>query len=153
AHADALAIRLATAGVRPGERVAIALARSLELVVSQLAVLKCGAAYVPLDVYAPPARQAEILADCGARVVLGGKALPDDLVRIDVDICGDVSPVPRTKRSADPAREVACVMYTSGSTGGPKGVLVPHRAIVRLVVDNGYADFGPDDRMAFAANP
>ena len=47
----------------------------------------------------------------------------------------------------------AYVMYTSGSTGTPKGVLVPHRAIVRLVINNGYADIGIDDRVAFAANP
>ena len=48
---------------------------------------------------------------------------------------------------------LAYVMYTSGSTGRPKGVMVPHRAIVRLIVNNGYAAFGPDDRVACAANP
>ncbi|MBP5125452.1 AMP-binding protein, partial [Pseudomonas protegens] len=44
-------------------------------------------------------------------------------------------------------------MYTSGSTGAPKGVRVPHRAITRLVINNGYADFNPEDRVAFASNP
>src|SRR5262249_40335175 len=47
----------------------------------------------------------------------------------------------------------AYVMYTSGSTGKPKGVEVPHRAIGRLVLNNGYAKFGPGDRVALAANP
>ncbi|WP_137982948.1 AMP-binding protein, partial [Pseudomonas viridiflava] len=45
------------------------------------------------------------------------------------------------------------IMYTSGSTGTPKGVLVPHRAISRLVINNGYADFNAQDRVAFASNP
>ena len=51
------------------------------------------------------------------------------------------------------ALRTAYVMYTSGSTGTPKGVLVPHRGVTRLVINNGYAVIGADDRVAFAANP
>ncbi len=51
------------------------------------------------------------------------------------------------------SESVAYIMYTSGSTGTPKGVLVPHRAISRLVINNGYADFNAQDRVAFASNP
>ncbi|MBD1229702.1 AMP-binding protein, partial [Xenorhabdus griffiniae] len=47
----------------------------------------------------------------------------------------------------------AYIMYTSGSTGTPKGVVVPHRAVVRLVINNGYAETGQTDRVAFTANP
>ncbi|HEY0859107.1 MAG TPA: amino acid adenylation domain-containing protein, partial [Albitalea sp.] len=143
ARAEALAQRLERAGVLPGERVALAIARSLELVVAQLAVLKCGAAYVPLDVHSPAARQEAIVGDCGARIVLG----PSDVQDLQEDVA------PRRRDATDPARCVAYVMYTSGSTGGPKGVLVPHRAIARLVIDNRYARFDAGDRVAFAANP
>ena len=70
AEANRLARHLRTVGLRPDDRVAIALERSIELVVAQLAVLKCGAAYVPLDPNAPLGRQAFMIADCQARVLL-----------------------------------------------------------------------------------
>src|SRR5262249_30979084 len=73
--------------------------------------------------------------------------------RINVE---DVSPNAEATESVKVAVNpdaIAYVMYTSGSTGQPKGVLVPHRAINRLVLNNRYAEFGPADRVAFASNP
>ncbi|HEX2190746.1 MAG TPA: non-ribosomal peptide synthetase, partial [Longimicrobiaceae bacterium] len=155
ARANRLAHHLRALGVEPEARVAILMPRSIELVVSELAILKAGAVYVPIDPSFPAERIAFMLADSGSPLVLSrtGAGLPmlAGVERVDVDAlpegaCHD----PRVPLHSGAA---AYVMYTSGSTGEPKGVVVPHRAVVRLVVHNGYADFGPEDRVAFAANP
>ncbi|WP_248751506.1 non-ribosomal peptide synthetase [Pseudomonas sp. MWU15-20650] len=141
-RANRLAHHLLEQGVQPGESVAIALPRSLDLLVCQLAILKCAAVYVPLDVNAPPERQAFILQDSGARRVL------DNLADLNLDALS-----PHNPDLVQSAQSVAYILYTSGSTGAPKGVQVPHRAISRLVLNNGYADFNEHDRVAFASNP
>ncbi|HEX8362676.1 MAG TPA: amino acid adenylation domain-containing protein, partial [Longimicrobium sp.] len=151
ARANRLARLLRERGARAGEMVAVLVPRSLELVVAELAVLKAGAAYVPIDPSFPAARIQFMVADSGARLVLArsGDVLPELAAgRMDVDtVDGPADALPEV-----PGNDAAAyVMYTSGSTGTPKGVVVPHRAIVRLVINNGYADFA--DRVAFAANP
>jgi amino acid adenylation domain-containing protein len=155
ARADRVARHLRERGAAPGSRVAILMQRSIELVVAELGVLKAGAAYVPIDPAFPAGRVAFMAADSGARLALSvrGETLPElaGVERIDVDaLPAGSAPAPRVSLGSQAA---AYVMYTSGSTGEPKGVVVPHRAILRLVIANGYAGFGPDDRVAFAANP
>jgi len=155
ARANRLAHHLVGAGVAPGACVAILLPRSLPLLVAQLAVLKCAAAYVPLDIHAPVERQAFMVEDCQAAVLLtqSDTVAPLAAPRIDLDrLTLDDQPAhdPALPRAAD---AMACVMYTSGTTGMPKGVCVPHRGIARLVLNNGYADFNAQDRVALAANP
>ena len=80
-----------------------------------------------------------------------------DVRRVDLAAIAEAPSEPTVHADVAPAEidsgAVAYVIYTSGSTGQPKGVMVPHRAIVRLVVNNGYADIGADDRVAYAANP
>ncbi|WP_330873052.1 amino acid adenylation domain-containing protein [Xanthomonas fragariae] len=153
--ANRLAHHLIESGVRPGDHVAICLPRSMELLVAQLAITKCAAAYLPLDVQAPQERLRVMLQDSGARWVVSHRTqtLPDAIERLDLDML-DLSQVaehnPQLPQSSG---EVAYLMYTSGSTGQPKGVRVPHRAISRLVRNNGYAEFLASDRVAFAANP
>ncbi|QWJ99415.1 non-ribosomal peptide synthase/polyketide synthase [Burkholderia pseudomallei] len=159
ARANRIAHALAHAGVRAGDRVALHLEPSIGLVAAQLAVLKLGAAYVPVDVGNPPARKAFVAQDSGARLVLGDAALDWPAAAgvpqrdLAVLLAG---PWP----SDAPARAPQCggdtpayVMYTSGSSGQPKGVLVTHRGIARLAVNSGYATFDASDRFAFASNP
>ncbi|MEO8490631.1 amino acid adenylation domain-containing protein [Pseudomonas sp.] len=154
-RANRLAHHLLGAGVQPGDNVAILLPRSLDLLISQLAVLKCAAAYVPLDVNAPAERQGFMLQDSGAAWLLARSdaAVDYPVSRLDLDTLA-LDPQPSHNPDLSQSSEgVAYIMYTSGSTGTPKGVLVPHRGITRLVLNNGYADFTASDRVAFASNP
>jgi amino acid adenylation domain-containing protein len=154
-RANQLAHHLAGLGVRPGDTVTLLLPRGLDLLVSQLAILKCAAAYVPLDINAPAERQGFMQQDSGATWLLtrSDAEVAFAAQRLDVDrlaLAPQPSHNPDLSQSSD---SVAYIMYTSGSTGTPKGVLVPHRGITRLVLNNGYADFNAHDRVAFASNP
>jgi arthrofactin-type cyclic lipopeptide synthetase C len=142
-------------GVQPGDHVAILLPRSLELLVAQLAIAKCAAAYVPLDIHAPSERQAFMVEDCQAvaLLTLSSEVIDYAAPRIDLDtltLNGQPTHNPNLVQSS---QTQAYIMYTSGSTGTPKGVMVPHRGIGRLVLNNGYADFNAQDRVVFASNP
>ncbi len=157
AKANRLARRLIAAGVQPGQRVVTLLDRSAALVIAQLAILKAGAAYVPIDPRAPAERQAWVMRDCGAPV-----AVVDTAAGLPEEIAARALPIDDGSGTDEPAANpglpfdeaaVAYVMYTSGSTGTPKGVLVPHRGVNRLVVNNGYASFHAEDRVAWVGNP
>ncbi|GAA0988103.1 hypothetical protein GCM10009555_068920 [Acrocarpospora macrocephala] len=131
-RADELAAQL---GVRPGDRVAVCLPRSVEALVALLAVQRTGAAYVPLDPDYPAARLAFVLADCGASLVLASRetaaVLPAHAVRtVLVDEPERGQEFRRTRVRGD---DTAYVLYTSGSTGRPKGVAVPHAALGNLL--------------------
>ena len=154
-RANQLAHLLLSQGVQPGDRVAVLLPRSLPLLVSQLAINKCAAVYVPLDIQAPGQRQGFILEDSRARLLLshGDLALECRTPRIDLEQLGLERQPAHNPELAQSSQSVAYLMYTSGSTGVPKGVLVPHRAVSRLVLNNGYAEFNRHDRVAFASNP
>ncbi|MGW4319781.1 amino acid adenylation domain-containing protein [Streptomyces sp. NPDC004684] len=132
-RANRLAHHLQSLGARPGAVVAVSVPRSAELIVALLAVLKAGAAYLPLDPDYPAQRLAYMLADAAPVCAITDRAdrLPQDtgvpLVALDtLDVSGRpwVNP-PRALTPAHPAY----VIYTSGSTGRPKGVVVPHSAI------------------------
>jgi amino acid adenylation domain-containing protein len=153
-RANRLARRLATLGVGAEVRVGLCLDRSLDRVVATLAILKAGGAYVPLDPNYPVARLDYLLRDTGARVVIaderGRSALPQTAATVlsldlEREALARESPEPLPgERSAGPDG-LAYVLYTSGSTGLPKGVAVRHRSIVELVTDCRYADLGPDE--------
>ncbi|MDB6375062.1 amino acid adenylation domain-containing protein, partial [Photorhabdus bodei] len=159
ARANRLARQLIEQGVCPGDHVALLLARSMELVMAQLAILKAGAIYVPIDPNVPDERKNWLINDSSARLLLTDTQadIPADL-DVPLFCLSDETDTDneQDRLNLDLPRasiELAYIMYTSGSTGIPKGVLVPHRAVVRLVINNGYAEIKPDDRVAFAANP
>jgi amino acid adenylation domain-containing protein len=139
-HANQLAHHLRKNGVGPEVRVALHLERSLDLVVSVLAILKAGGAYVPLDPRYPVERLRYMLQDCGAAVLLTQESLSGPLdpgqarvVVIDKD-CDRISH--ESQQNIDAVVSVdnlAYVLYTSGSTGQPKGVQVEHRALANLL--------------------
>ncbi|MFF0739962.1 amino acid adenylation domain-containing protein [Streptomyces sp. NPDC004111] len=132
ARANRLAHHLVELGVRPGTVAAVAVPRSVDLVVALLAVLKAGGAYLPLDPDYPADRLAYMLADAEPACVLADRAdrVPASgvplvaLDRLDTSAYPTGSPAP-----ALTPEHPAYVIYTSGSTGRPKGVVVPHAAI------------------------
>nr|UXB95150.1 non ribosomal peptide synthetase [Pseudomonas syringae] len=154
-RANCLAHYLLGLGVTAGDSVAILLPRSLDLLVAQLAISKCAAVYVPLDVNAPPDRQTFMMLDSGARQVLThqDRKVPEGIVRLDLDSLDVHAQPDHDPLRTNTAESAAYIMYTSGSTGTPKGVIVAHRGIVKLVCNNGFADFNHNDRLAFASNP
>ncbi|WP_345829907.1 amino acid adenylation domain-containing protein [Erwinia sp. HDF1-3R] len=156
-QANLLAQAIVAQGVVPGDFVAILLPRSRALLAALLAVLKAGATCAPLDPQAPGERLRWMAEDCAARLLITD-AQQEKVEAIALPVLYADGPEVARASDAPPvaacsATAPACIMYTSGSTGLPKGVLVPHRAIARLVINNGFADFGPGDRMALAANP
>ena len=159
ARANRLARLLSERGVKPHERVVTLLDRSIDLIVAQLAILKAGAAYVPLDPQAPSMRHAWIVEDCAACLIIADAhieisfAPAAPVLRLEGDGSEAAGMSAANPERAVSRLPVAYVMYTSGSTGTPKGVLVPHRGVARLVINNEYAVIGADDRVAFAANP
>ena len=162
-QANQLARRLCGMGIQPGHKVAMLLDRSMELIVAELAILKCGAVYVPIDRSVPDERKVFLIGDSEAHVLLTLKhnELPEipEVVRVNIDLdqpilAEDRSPVLETNLGISVDSEAtAYLMYTSGSTGTPKGVMVPHRAIRRLALNNRFAAIEAGDRVALAANP
>ncbi|WP_426575526.1 amino acid adenylation domain-containing protein (plasmid) [Xenorhabdus stockiae] len=161
-RANRLAHHLIAQGVKPDNLVAICLERSLDMVVGILAILKAGGAYLPLDPAYPTERLAYMLDDATPVALLTQTAQADKLttsvptVWLDNPTQGfDTQPDtnPDVQALGLTSRHLAYVIYTSGSTGKPKGVMVEHRNILRLIINNGFADIGPDDCVAHSANP
>ena len=150
--ANQLAHFLDSGGIKPGARVALCLDRSLEVIAGLLAILKVGAAYVPVDASYPASRLTFLIEDSQAQALLTDRAIAAKLPELATNvICLDADwPAIALESGANlghngGSEDLAYVMYTSGSTGNPKGVLVPHRAVVRLVKNNSFASFSADE--------
>lgn len=155
---DRLRDRLMHVGVQPGDRVGLYLRKSVDAVASLFGILKCGAAYIPVDPEAPPARCAYILNNCSVAAIITHRSLESGLgaelvtlgaapPRLLLDDQGE-EPVPLraalareaeggTAPAADTvhpsADSLAYILYTSGSTGRPKGVMLSHRNAVSFI--------------------
>jgi iturin family lipopeptide synthetase A len=139
-RANRLARVLRGLGIGPDKVAAFCLARTPELIVALLAVMKAGGAYLPIDRDLPAERQAFMLRDAQPTVLLTEEALRGALPETDVPIFVLDAEEARiaAESDADLANEIgaenlAYVMYTSGSTGTPKGVEIPHRALVNFL--------------------
>ncbi|RYZ33381.1 MAG: amino acid adenylation domain-containing protein, partial [Myxococcaceae bacterium] len=151
-RSNQLAHHLRTLGVSPGSRVALCLQRGLELPVGLLGILKAGAAFVPLDPAYPAERLDFMLGQTGVSVLVTQQALADALptdVPLVVCLDSDWQRVARHPTAAPAslsrADSLAYVMFTSGSTGQPKAVAIPHRGITRLVLGGAFIHFGPEE--------
>ena len=152
ARANQLAHRLRSLGVGPEVRVGICLERTANLILALLGILKAGGAYVPLDAAYPKERLAYMLRDANPCVLLtdmksvaalpvgGSTRLLFD--NIEQELATESVENPRCETVAT---NLAYIMYTSGSTGIPKGVSVTHRSVVRLVRETNFVEFATSD--------
>ncbi|MFG3054110.1 amino acid adenylation domain-containing protein [Kitasatospora sp. NPDC048239] len=158
AELDSTAARLAhllgVHGVGPGSLVAVAVRRGRMLPAALLGVLRSGAAYLPIDVDQPAARNLAVLDDAGVGVLVAEQATAGDelfLGRTTVLVDGpEAAAAPEAPAAAVGPEDPAYLLYTSGSTGRPKGVAVPHRAIVNFLGSMGREP-GLTDRDVMAA--
>jgi len=159
ARANRLARFLRVHGIGAESVVAVSLPRSLDLIVALVAIVKTGAAYLPVDAREPAKRLTGLLRDAGATAILSAGTLPPPavsplrLLALDVADRRVASYSDENLDERIDPRRLAYVMSTSGSTGTPKGILVSHEAIVHLVRDTNYVAIRESDRIAHLAHP
>lgn len=153
AASNRLAALLLARGIGPEQRVGVLFERSIAQFVAILAVLKSGAAYVPLDSTYPERRLAMIVADAGVALVLADDALStspalDGVAVLTAEAVAVSRDVPTPVRAVIDPAGLACILYTSGSSGRPKGVQLTHRAQVSYILDSAAAyGFSADERI------
>ncbi|MBF0255219.1 MAG: amino acid adenylation domain-containing protein, partial [Gammaproteobacteria bacterium] len=153
-YSDALAAgvqaHLKEGNGRRGEPVGVSMQRGLEQICLFLAVIKAGGAYVPLDPEQPGSRLAEMAEDAGIRLVVTDRGRPDWLA--EGTVCIDFAQLAQSETAFQPVvrsgADAAYLMFTSGSTGRPKGIRIPQRAVLRLALEPGFAEFAPGKRLA-----
>ncbi|WP_445369297.1 amino acid adenylation domain-containing protein [Methylomonas sp. BW4-1] len=150
-QAQSIAVALQAKGVRPGQPVAVHLDRGIDAACALFGVLLAGACYVPLDLKNPAPRLSFIVADARVCVVVGSDSAPDWLdenLWLDIANCKEGVPAP----VEIPAESLAAILYTSGSTGQPRGVALSHRTVSAFA--SWAADLltlTPADRIASSA--
>ncbi|CAI8787994.1 amino acid adenylation domain-containing protein [Kosakonia quasisacchari] len=156
-RANRLAHRLMARGVRPDDRVAVCLARSVDAIVAMLGILKAGGAYVPLDPTYPVGRLNYMLTDSAPVALVTQRALTQMLDTALPVVLTDGEPEDdAAEHNPDPQgltpAHLAYVIYTSGSTGKPKGVMVEHRNVSQFILNNQAAEISVQDCLSHSAN-
>jgi amino acid adenylation domain-containing protein len=134
-----LADQLRSLGLRPGQVVALCLPRGQRAIAAMLAIMRCDCAFLPIDSKLPKVRQDQLLQIAAAEL----QVTPDGVVRLPS------SGSHATDRAVPESG--AYVLFTSGTTGVPKAVCVPHKAVVRLVCDVDYVRLDPKTRLLHLA--
>lgn len=159
---DALAMHLIKLGVRKADIVGLFLPRSLNAIICKLAILKAGGAYLPLDPAFPIEHLDHVIGECQPKVIFTDLAQGEQLGSIPSMVARVIEagaiiaeianrpPVPPLAVKVS-GEDLAYVMYTSGSTGRPKGTMISHRSIARVVLDQTYVHFRPDDVVLHTA--
>lgn len=150
-----LALRIRGLGLEPAARIGICLEQGPTQVIAALAVLKAGAVFVPLDVEEAPERLSYILADSGISAIIadakGNERIParPELHRLLPDDASEKPDHLQVEKSEQESQmhSVACVLYRSGPSGRPEGVLVPQRALLGSVFDS-HVNYSGQDRIA-----
>ncbi|MEC0193642.1 non-ribosomal peptide synthetase, partial [Paenibacillus apiarius] len=141
--AQGIATELRNRGVSSGQLIGIVCEKSVHMIVGLLGILKAGCGYVPINTDEPDNRLRFILEDCDLNIVLCGD-VKGDMINVLQEYCTVIdlngSYAAMTERALVTADDIAYVMYTSGTTGYPKGVCVTHQNVVRLVKQTNYAD-------------
>ncbi len=157
-QSDQLATYLVKRGMITEQLVGVCLERSISLVVTLLGILKAGGAYVPLDPSYPRERIHAMVGDARLAWILTEDAYAHLLPASSSVIIlsrewEKIKQAPRTPLAPDvQSGHLAYVMYTSGSTGQPKGIEVPHRAVIRLLFNTNYISIEPGDTFAQGSN-
>ncbi|GHE14136.1 non-ribosomal peptide synthetase [Streptomyces alanosinicus] len=158
--ANRLAAHLRARGIGRGDRVVTSLRPGPEMVTAFLGIVRAGAAYVPVDPANPVERRRLIVRDSAAGAVLTEGADAADYAGLDTVLVALDAEAPEIARRSDALPEqitgpddAVYVCYTSGTTGTPKGVVVPHRAVLDFVRSTDYLRLTPADVVAQAANP
>lgn len=167
-NANQFAHYLLTTGVSLEEPIGLCIERSSELIIAMLAILKSGAAYVPMDPDWPINRIAEIARDSGIHKLIYSERISSQISELEAH-AEQVEYIPFVYSSfnrdfgnfsdANPqlpgqsVNQLAYIIYTSGSTGKPKGVMVEHKNVLQLVIDEPCVDISPTDCMTYCANP
>ncbi|MFK4473065.1 amino acid adenylation domain-containing protein/non-ribosomal peptide synthase protein (TIGR01720 family) [Paenibacillus sp. RC73] len=146
-----------------GKFIGVYLPRSLEFIVSILAIMKAGCAYVPIDLDFPAERTRELIKDARLDTIItsqkGAESISEAckgirLKLIYTEHIDQSGVVPQEeKENMNAPSDLAYLMYTSGSTGKPKGVMVEHRNVVRLVKNTNYFPFSSDIRLLYTGSP
>ncbi|MFI9848300.1 amino acid adenylation domain-containing protein [Nonomuraea sp. NPDC051941] len=154
-RADAVAHELVRLGVREEDRIGVHLPRGVGAVVTVLGVLRAGAAYVPIDVSYPRLRREQMVKAGRLRLLLTDPGTTRRLSSLPVEVAEldwRVLPPASGPAAHVAPQSAACVLFTSGSTGQPKGVVLEHRHMVAFATDTALPTVGPGDRMAQASN-